>query len=116
MSVRSRSGRPAVTNWRVIERFPRSRAAWLEIHPETGRTHQIRVHLSSIGLPISGDPVYGRGGRAPRTGLVALERPALHAAVLGFVHPVSGEKMRFEAALHPDMQDFLSALRQLETQ
>lgn len=116
MSVRSRSGRPAATRWRVLERFAKSRAAWLEIYPESGRTHQIRVHLASVGLPISGDPVYGRGRRASRAGVAALDRPALHAAVLGFVHPGSGEKMRFEAPLHADILEFLASLRVLEAE
>ncbi len=114
MSVRSRSSRSAATRWRVIERFPASRAAWLEIYPETGRTHQIRVHLASIGLPVCGDPVYGRGGRSRSALARSLERPALHAAVLGFVHPKSGERMRFEAPLHADLEDFLARLREAE--
>jgi 23S rRNA pseudouridine1911/1915/1917 synthase len=111
MSVRSRSGRPAATRWRVIERFPASRAAWLEIHPETGRTHQIRVHLASIGLPICGDPVYGRARKPRNSGFGRLGRPALHAARLGFSHPRSGESMRFEAPLPADLVDLLARLR-----
>ena len=115
MSVRARSGREAITNWRVEERFPGSRAALLEIRPETGRTHQIRVHLSASGLPIWGDPVYGKGraAAAPRDGgAPALERPALHAAVLGFRHPTRREMLRFEAPLPDDLDALLRWLRE----
>lgn len=105
MSVRSSAGREAVTDWRVARRFAASGVSLLEVRPATGRTHQIRVHLASTGLPIVGDPVYGRGG--PSLGLA---RPALHARVLGFVHPRSGERMRFEA---PPPEDFARALAAL---
>jgi 23S rRNA pseudouridine1911/1915/1917 synthase len=111
MSVRSRSGRPAATRWRVIERFPASRTAWLEIRPETGRTHQIRVHLASIGLPLCGDATYGRARKARGGAGRGLDRPALHAAVLGFEHPRSGEDLRFEAPLHADLAAFLARCR-----
>jgi 23S rRNA pseudouridine1911/1915/1917 synthase len=114
MSVRSRSSRPAATRWRVIERFPGARVAWLEIHPETGRTHQIRVHLASIGLPVCGDPVYGRSRKRPYSGVAPILRPALHAAVLGFKHPRSGQTVRFESPLHADLADFLDRLRRGE--
>jgi 23S rRNA pseudouridine1911/1915/1917 synthase len=105
MSVRSARGREARTAWRVRRRFPKSGCAELEIRPETGRTHQIRVHLAASGLPIVGDPVYGRGA-----GSFGLERPALHAAVLGFVHPRTGAKLRFEAPLPEDLERCLSEL------
>lgn len=107
MSLATRRGRAAATGWHVLRRFPRSGCALLEIRPETGRTHQIRVHLASAGLPIVGDPVYGR---AREPGL-ALDRPALHAAVLGFTHPGSAVPMRFEAALP---EDLVAALAELE--
>jgi 23S rRNA pseudouridine1911/1915/1917 synthase len=101
MSIVTRSGRAAATRWRVLRRFPRSGAVKLEIRPETGRTHQIRVHLAAHGLPLLGDETYGQaaGGAFAR----ALGRPALHAAVLGFVHPLTGETLRFEAPLPPDL-------------
>jgi 23S rRNA pseudouridine1911/1915/1917 synthase len=111
MSVHTRSGRAAVTAWRVRERFPRAGAAWLEVRPETGRTHQIRVHLASVGLPLLGDAVYGRGGRQRSRGMPRLDRPALHAAVLGFTHPATGERLRFEAPVPPDLRAALDALR-----
>ena len=105
MSVASPAGREALTAWRVLERFARSGVSWLEIRPETGRTHQIRVHLASAGMPIVGDPIYGR--RDPTR---LLERPALHAAVLGFRHPRAGETLRFDA---PEPDDLADALRRL---
>lgn len=115
MSVNTHRAREAHTAWCVVERFvPRGSEphAWLEIRPETGRTHQIRVHLASVGLPIAGDPVYG-GGRARRERLRALaklNRPALHAAVLGFTHPRRGESLRFEVPLPQDLAHVLEAL------
>jgi 23S rRNA pseudouridine1911/1915/1917 synthase len=78
---------------------------WLEVRPETGRTHQIRVHLAAAGLPLVGDPVYGRAERGR-----ILKRPALHAAVLGFVHPRSARTLRFEAPLPEDLASALRAL------
>ncbi len=106
MSVRSRTPREARTRWRVRRRFPSSGQAWLEVRPETGRTHQIRVHLASVGLPIVGDRVYGRA----RAGRFVLDRPALHAARLGFVHPRTGELMSFEAPLPEDLTRLLAEL------
>jgi len=103
MSVRSRAGKPARTRWRVLTRYPSSGQACLEIRPETGRTHQIRVHLASVGLPLVGDPVYGAGGRDARRAAGTLTRPALHAARLGFVHPRSGRRLDFEAPLPDDL-------------
>lgn len=100
--------RPAVTRWAVKERL--YGLTLLEIQPETGRTHQIRVHLASIGLPVAGDPTYGklRRGRIkgnPRLNeaLAALKRQALHAAILGFVHPTSGRNLEFSAEMPADM-------------
>jgi 23S rRNA pseudouridine1911/1915/1917 synthase len=104
MSVAAGRARAARTDWRVARRFPRSGVSLLEVRPATGRTHQIRVHLAAAGLPIVGDPVYGRG--RPVAGL-ELARPALHASVLGFTHPGSGARMRFEA---PPPADFARAL------
>ena len=110
MSVHAPVAREAQTAWRVMTRFPASERAWLEVKPETGRTHQIRVHLASLGLPIAGDPVYGRG----RASAADPGRPALHAAVLGFQHPRSGERLRFEAPLPEDLAALLGALARRE--
>ena len=102
MAVVSR-GKPAVTYYRVKERFESH--TLLECDLETGRTHQIRVHLASIGHPLEGDPAYA--GKAPRL----LARQALHAWRLGFVHPASGEAVRFESPLPQDLQELLERLR-----
>ena len=101
MSVESRVGRPSITAWRVLRRFPEADTSELEIRPETGRTHQIRVHLAAAGLPLVGDVVYGRARGRDAT----LGRPALHAACLGFDHPSRGERMRFEIPLPDDLTD-----------
>jgi 23S rRNA pseudouridine1911/1915/1917 synthase len=113
MSVGAPVSREAHTAWRVAERFPRSGCSWLEVRPETGRTHQIRVHLASVGLPIVGDPVYGRRARGGRA--LLLERPALHAAVLGFTHPRSALRLRFEATVPADLQGLLDSLGAAES-
>jgi 23S rRNA pseudouridine1911/1915/1917 synthase len=115
MSVRAPRGREARTSWRVEERF--DGAALLRVRIHTGRTHQVRVHLASIGHPVAGDAVYG-GTRTPssrrtaaREALQSLDRPALHAARLSFAHPASGERLRFEAPLPPDIEAVLERLR-----
>jgi 23S rRNA pseudouridine1911/1915/1917 synthase len=111
MSVHTPAGREARTGWRVLERFPRGGRSWLAVLPETGRTHQIRVHLASAGLPIVGDPVYGRRGRGvPHE----LDRPALHAAVLGFAHPGRGQRLRFESPVADDIAALLARLAAAE--
>jgi 23S rRNA pseudouridine1911/1915/1917 synthase len=116
MTIRSDSGREARTHWRVAARYPASGISRLEVRLETGRTHQIRVHLSSQGMPIAGDPVYGRPRqeRKFRALPAPVDRPALHAAVLGFVHPTSGETKRFEAPLPEDLHRFVAALEEQE--
>ena len=110
MSVRGTASREALTAWRVAQRFPKCQRALLDVFPETGRTHQIRVHLASVGLPITGDTVYGRSRGRERD----LGRPALHAATLGFVHPRSGERMRFEAPFPDDLVALLASLERRE--
>jgi 23S rRNA pseudouridine1911/1915/1917 synthase len=120
MAVRPERGRPAVTHYRVLRTFDHPGAPTLiECRLETGRTHQIRVHMAHAGHPLLGDPVYGRtyaasARRLPaavRTALEGLGRQALHAAVLGFQHPVSGEGLRFSA---PPPEDFRTVLQALE--
>ena len=116
-SSRSRRAKPAVTQATRLEVLPLS--ALLSVRIETGRTHQIRVHLSEAGFPIVGDKDYGRVRRPPAGRpavfqiLKTLDRPALHAAVLGFRHPRTGEPLRFEAPLPPDIEDLLKRLREV---
>src|SRR6056297_1352066 len=113
-------GRHAVTRARVIETFGQPPVlSLLECWLETGRTHQIRVHLAHAGHGLVGDPVYGGRRKlnaaaldeAGRRAVTGFSRQALHAAVLGFEHPVTGQALRFEAPLPADMADLLTALR-----
>ena len=120
MAVLKTGGREAITHYStrtVFGRQTKPQAARLECTLETGRTHQIRVHLASKGSPCLGDPVYGSGPPTPAVreamAQAGLTRQALHAAVLGFVHPVTGQTLRFESPLPPDMaqlEALLSAL------
>lgn len=114
MSVRE-GGRPAVTHYRVVKRFRAHTQVSVKL--ETGRTHQIRVHLAHIHHPLVGDPVYGRRLAMPAGATFTLtetlrsfKRQALHARRLGLRHPASGEFMRWEAPLPQDMQQLLHAL------
>lgn len=109
------SGKPAVSHFRVLKRF--GEFTYVEVSLETGRTHQIRVHMAHAGYPLAGDPVYGR---KPRRGKLedpvyeairTFPRQALHAHTLSLVHPGSGEAMKFTAPM-PD--DFMHLLAQLE--
>ena len=93
-------GKEAETEYRLFQRYPG--ASLLEVYPRTGRTHQIRVHLSSIGKPIVGDKLYG--------GKTALNRPFLHAAALSFLHPTTGKPLNFESPLPPALQAYLDKL------
>ncbi len=119
MSTRPRRGRDARTHFRTLEHFRNFTLA--EFRLETGRTHQIRVHLSSIGHPLLGDPLYGgRRGISSlplvslRRALQGLKRQALHAAALGFVHPVTGERLLFTSPLPEDMAEVLACLREMD--
>ncbi len=118
-AVLFQGGRHAVTRARTIARFGTPPVvALMECWLETGRTHQIRVHMAHAGHGLIGDPVYGGRRKIAKTALPeavadavkAFDRQALHAAVLGFEHPLSGENMRFEAALPEDMAALLAAL------
>ncbi|MGB9775952.1 MAG: RluA family pseudouridine synthase [Anaerolineae bacterium] len=100
----SRTGRPAVTQYRVVEVFPQY--TLLEVRPHTGRTHQIRVHLAWLGYPVVGDRVYGR-----RRQTLLPDRHFLHARELAFTHPVIGEKLILSAPLPPELAALLSQLR-----
>ncbi len=110
-----RGGKRAVTHWRLAEAAA-TRGARLEVELETGRTHQIRVHLASLGHPIVGDRVYGRrgnppGGAALRAFLGAFGRIALHARDLGFAHPITGVRHRFSAPAPAAFARLLELLR-----
>ena len=122
MAVRP-NGREAITHWEVLERYDgadgKPVASLVECRLETGRTHQIRVHLAAIGHPLLGDDVYGAGfrtkaallGAGAQAALKGLERQALHAYLLGIEHPRSGEAMEFRSQLPPDLVRLRSSLR-----
>jgi 23S rRNA pseudouridine1911/1915/1917 synthase len=115
--VSEERGRHATTHWRLEEAL--GPASLIACQLETGRTHQIRVHMASIGHPLLGDSVYGSGfktkvallGSSPASALAALGRQALHASVLGFDHPATGEALRFESPPPKDFARLLKALR-----
>ncbi len=103
-------GKHAITHYKLIT--PLKNAALIECRLETGRTHQIRVHMSSIGHPLLGDPVYGRISQAHRETLASLDfaRQALHATVIGFIHPIDRKNLTFESKMPLDMQRLFSKL------
>ena len=119
---RSEHARHAISHYEVIESFgpdsTKPLASLVHVTLETGRTHQIRVHMAHLGHPVMGDPVYGRGfaassrklTQAAQAAVAALDRQALHAAVLGFVHPRTGKPKRYESPLPPDMAALKAAL------
>jgi 23S rRNA pseudouridine1911/1915/1917 synthase len=108
-------GRAAVTHYRVLARF--AAHSFIAVRLDTGRTHQIRVHMAHLGYPLVGDPAYGGRPRVPAGAspeligaLRAFRRQALHACVIGFQHPVTGEHLQFSAPLPPDLHTLLVAL------
>jgi 23S rRNA pseudouridine1911/1915/1917 synthase len=113
------SGRQAITHWRCLETYS-GNASLIGCRLETGRTHQIRVHLAHIGQPLLGDALYGGGfktksallNESARQQLIGLNRQALHATLLGFRHPATGEILRFESPLPVDLQQLTRALRE----
>jgi 23S rRNA pseudouridine1911/1915/1917 synthase len=120
MAVLEAGGRPAVTRYSRMDTLPGF--DYIRLDLQTGRTHQIRVHLAHLGHPLLGDPLYGgrrgrlRGGSRPeiercRELLALIDRQALHAFRLGFAHPATGEEMQFESPLPPDMTAVLDRLR-----
>jgi 23S rRNA pseudouridine1911/1915/1917 synthase len=124
MRIDRADGKSAVTNFRVLERF--EGFSFVEVKPETGRTHQIRVHLKAVNLPILGDSVYGggegfflsqikRGYRLKGEEKPLLNRTALHAWRLAIVHPATGQLVTFEAELPKDMKVVLNYLRKFKS-
>lgn len=103
MAINEKNGKPAVTHYKVLERF--RNFTYVECHLETGRTHQIRVHMTSIGHPLLGDEVYG-----PSHCPYRLEGQTLHAMVLGFIHPSTGRYVEFQAPLPAYFEDLLRKL------
>jgi 23S rRNA pseudouridine1911/1915/1917 synthase len=119
MSVRPRKGREARTHWKVMERFRQFCLA--EFRLQTGRTHQIRVHLSSLGHPLLGDPLYGGRKKLAsveplvlRQGLEKIRRQALHAISLGFVHPATGENLLFSSPVPADLEEAIFLLKKMD--
>ena len=128
MAVLRGGGKEARTRYKVIEKFgdpARPFASLVECRLETGRTHQIRVHLTHLGHPLIGDPSYGKARQPPRpktpaeevafAGATAFPRQALHAYILGFQHPSLHKTLRFERPEPPDMTALINALRALKT-
>jgi 23S rRNA pseudouridine1911/1915/1917 synthase len=114
-SGKAKNGKHAVTRWRVKERY--GRVSLMELRLETGRTHQIRVHMTESGFPLLGDPLYPDGGRVnnladPRLKkmITSLGRQALHARTLGFIHPVTAEYLEFTTEMPEDMQNLCDYL------
>jgi 23S rRNA pseudouridine1911/1915/1917 synthase len=119
MAIVRRGGKEAETSFLTRATFG-TVATLIECRLMTGRTHQIRVHMSSRGHPLIGDPVYGGGRKLPKTApaevfatVGAFKRQALHAATLGFIHPTTGEELRFERPPPADFAALVTALKKL---
>lgn len=117
MAVRQMGGKPAISHYRVLEHF-RAHSR-IRVKLETGRTHQIRVHMSYLGFPLVGDPVYGSRFRIPKNMhpefvdfLRGFHRQALHAGALSLTHPVSGKTMKWKASMPEDMLELIDILRE----
>ncbi|WP_422365610.1 RluA family pseudouridine synthase [Pelagibius sp.] len=118
MAVLSRGGRPAETGYKVLRSFQNGAVSLVECRLKTGRTHQIRVHMTEAGHGLLGDPQYGRGSgkrlaelpEPAKAALAALGRQALHARTLGFHHPVKSETLQFESELPSDMCSLIESL------
>ena len=105
MAINEKNGKPAITHYKVLQRF--AKYTYMEFRLETGRTHQIRVHMASIGHPLLGDELYGNPKNLAMKGL---QGQTLHAMVIGFVHPTTHEYMEFEAPLPEYLQNLLKKL------
>lgn len=117
MSTKSRRGKEAITRWKVVERY--GVITLLDVAIETGRTHQIRVHLNALGYPVIGDTVYGSPKRVNsindsflRARVKAMRRQALHSAMIGFLHPITGDYMEFSSPLPDDMDSLCKYLQE----
>jgi 23S rRNA pseudouridine1911/1915/1917 synthase len=117
MALNEVHGKPAITEWQVLERFPQG-ITWLNLGLKTGRTHQIRVHLSSQGWPVVGDSLYGgmrnlglKTGGPLAEALKAVSRQLLHSCRLAFFHPTKGTPVDFQSALPTDMEDLIGHLK-----
>ena len=109
MAVVQENGKPATTHFRVLERYGDS--TLVECRLETGRTHQIRVHMDCIGHPLLGDPKYGTDRKGRVRGNFAIEGQALHSMSLELTHPATGERMKFQAPMPNDMSELIEKLR-----
>ncbi len=118
MAVLRHGGKPAVTRYKVLRTLAGGRASLVECRLSSGRTHQIRVHMTALGHALLGDPIYGGGGvsrlrtlpQAAQVAVKALGRQALHAKTLGFQHPVSGDARRFDSVLPHDIAELITIL------
>ena len=111
MAVLRYGGRDAVSCWDTLAEFA-APLTYLEVRPETGRTHQIRVHMAHLGHPVAGDALYGGRQQKQISDSLGIKRHCLHAYSLSFVHPVTGQALKFTAPLWPDIEAVLEKLRE----